>query len=109
MDSVPASLKSLRCCMLCKMIKSFEQFRNDGCDNCEELLNMRDNSERVLDCTSASFTGMVAMISPTKSWVSKWQRADQAQPGLYALKVFGKLPEEIVEDLERLDISHNDK
>lgn len=87
------------------MIKSYEQFRADGCDNCEDVLRMRENTDRVLDCTSASFTGMVAMIAPTKSWVSKWQRADQAQPGLYALKVFGKLPDEIMEDLQRLDIS----
>lgn len=45
---------------------------------------------------------MTAMMIPEKSWVSKWQRAEQFHPGLYALKVFGKLPEEIIENLQSL-------
>jgi transcription elongation factor SPT4 len=91
MDSVPSSLRALRCCLLCKLIKTYEQFKTDGCNNCEDIL-------------TPSFSGTCAMMNPPKSWVSKWQRSDQVQPGLYALKVFGRLPEEILEDLERLEI-----
>jgi transcription elongation factor SPT4 len=32
--------------------------------------------------------------------VSKWLRIDGFQPGLYAVKVNGKLPQDIVDDLK---------
>jgi transcription elongation factor SPT4 len=97
-------MRGLRSCLLCKLIKTFDQFKTDGCNNCEDILHIKGSSERVSECTTPSFTGTCAMFNPSKSWVSKWQRSDQVQPGIYALKVFGRLPEEILEDLERLEI-----
>lgn len=86
-ESIPRDLKHLRACLLCSMIKvsvslfnrspfingdvyfnhnylfipmqSQEQFELDGCDNCEELLGMKNNREMVFDCTSSNFDGYV--------------------------------------------------
>jgi transcription elongation factor SPT4 len=51
-----------------------EQFEYDGCDNCESFLKMKKNKDRVIDCTSNNFDGMIAVMSPEDSWVCKWQR-----------------------------------
>ena len=57
---------------------------------------MRGSSETVNDCTSAVFEGMITLNSavgmdglPRGSWVAKWQRLEDYQPGLYAVKVSG--------------------
>lgn len=42
----------------------------------------------------------MALCDPSSSWVSKWLRIDGFQPGLYAVKVNGKLPQDIVDDLK---------
>ncbi|KAJ3254928.1 transcription elongation factor spt4 [Boothiomyces macroporosus] len=77
-DIVPADKdrRKLRACMLCSLVKSFDQFRRDGCENCEDVLNMKDDSDRVMDCTSPTFEG-----------------------GIYAVQVVGKLPMDIQEQL----------
>ena len=43
--------RGLRCCLRCNLVKTFEQFVDDGCDNCP-VLGMKDDQERVVDCTS---------------------------------------------------------
>ena len=61
---------------------------------------MRGSNDQVLDCTTTNFTGFVAMAQPKDgSWVARWLRIEKAAKGCYAMKVFGSLPEEIVEDL----------
>jgi transcription elongation factor SPT4 len=35
---------------------------------------MRNQAERVDECTSANFDGMIAVIKPEESWVARWQR-----------------------------------
>jgi hypothetical protein len=35
---------------------------------------MRGQPERVAECTSINFDGMIAMLKPDESWVAKWQR-----------------------------------
>lgn len=40
------------------------------------------------------------MGDPGSSWVAKWQRLTQYVPGVYAVKVVGTLPREVVESLE---------
>jgi len=35
---------------------------------------MRGQPERVAECTSINFDGMIAMMDPDGSWVAKWQR-----------------------------------
>ncbi|KAK4695317.1 transcription elongation factor SPT4, partial [Phenoliferia sp. Uapishka_3] len=54
---------------------------------------MKGSSERVMEVTTGQFDGTIALISPTKSWVAKWQRNDKHLPGVYAVRVSGTLPE----------------
>lgn len=74
-------------------------FRNEGCPNCESVLRISTSEDGVRDCTSPSFEGLVALGNPGESWVAKWLRIETFSPGLYAVKVNGKLPGDIVSDL----------
>ena len=40
------------------------------------------------------------MGNPAQSWVAKWQRLSTYVPGVYAVKVQGTLPEEVIVVLE---------
>ncbi len=102
MDVLPteSSRKSWRACLLCGLLKTKEQFRKDGCDNCEEILALKGSQKRVADCTSAQFDGIIGMMNPGASWVARWQRCDKFVKGLYAIRVTGRLPDEVVEDME---------
>lgn len=52
---VPTELgKSLRCCMPCRLVKTFDQFYEHGCENCA-FLEMQGDTERIYDCTTAEF------------------------------------------------------
>jgi transcription elongation factor SPT4 len=104
--SVAEEKRKLRACLLCSLVKTQTQFKRDGCDNCEEILQLRGSAERLSDCTSATFDGLVALMNPEKSWVAKWQRCDKFVPGLYALKISGKLPMDIEEELEDKGIQY---
>ena len=46
--------KSLRCCGVCRLVKTFEQFYDAGCENCV-FLDMEGDRERVFDCTTTEF------------------------------------------------------
>ncbi|CAH0547919.1 unnamed protein product [Brassicogethes aeneus] len=104
-SSIPKDLRGLRACLSCSLIKSFDQFENDGCENCEDFLRMRNNSDNVLDCTSKNFDGMVASMSPAESWVAKWQRIATFCPGVYAISVSGHLPHSITKEMKRNGIN----
>uniref|UniRef100_A0A3P9NQL7 Transcription elongation factor SPT4 n=1 Tax=Poecilia reticulata TaxID=8081 RepID=A0A3P9NQL7_POERE len=92
LETVPKDLRHLRACLLCSLVKTIDQFEYDGCDNCESYLQMKGNREMVYECTSSSFDGVVAMMSPEDSWVAKWQRIGNCKPGVYAVSVTGRLP-----------------
>ena len=64
MQSLPHEIRKLRACLLCSLIKTEDQFELDGCDNCDDFLHMRSNSENVHDFTSSNFEGMIALTSP---------------------------------------------
>lgn len=96
---VPSDLRNLRACLVCSLIKSAMMFEKDGCDNCEEYLGLRGNRERVYDCTSNNFEGMIALMAPEESWVAKWQRISHFVKGMYAVSVTGTLPKRIQRDL----------
>ena len=49
--------------------------------------------------TSPKYEGRIAVMQPDQSWVAKWQRVGDFVGGLYATKVQGTLPDEIVEEL----------
>eukprot|EP00842_Homolaphlyctis_polyrhiza_P003181 jgi/Hompol1/3864/HPOL_003395-RA len=94
-DTAPRDRKKLRACMLCGLIKGQSDFRRDGCNNCEDVLRFKNNSERMMECTSANFDGMVAMMKPDASWVARWQRIDKFHKGIYAIRISGRLPADI--------------
>jgi transcription elongation factor SPT4 len=72
-DIIPLeNVRKLRACMLCSLIKSVDQFLKFGCENCESLLMLQGDQERVQDCTSPNFEGTIGMINPGGSWVAKW-------------------------------------
>ena len=52
------------------------------------------------DCTSQVFEGLIALSDPTKSWVAKCMRLDGYVKGVYATKVSGTLPDEVVAVME---------
>jgi len=85
--------------MVCSMVKSIMMFEEQGCDNCEHLLGMRNDSEKVDQCTSANFDGMIALTEPDDSWVGRWQGIKTTKPGLYAISVSGTLNRDIVAEL----------
>ncbi|AOW07127.1 Spt4/RpoE2 zinc finger-domain-containing protein [Yarrowia lipolytica] len=94
------STRTERACMLCGIVQPLKAFISKGCPNCDSVLDMKADDSLTQDCTSPSFEGQVALCDPSSSWVSKWLRIDGFQPGLYAVKVNGKLPQDIVDDLK---------
>ncbi|CAM9019703.1 unnamed protein product [Wickerhamomyces anomalus] len=78
-----------RACMLCGIVESSRV----SCPNCVDLLDVG------LSTTSPTFEGLVAIGEPDKSWVAKWLRVNTYLPGLYAVKVMGRLPQDIIETL----------
>ncbi|KAL4002631.1 Transcription elongation factor SPT4 [Acanthocheilonema viteae] len=104
--SIPRDLRNLRACLLCSMIKSVEQFEMDGCDNCERYLGMKGDEEKVSECTSSNFDGMIAATVPEESWVCKWQKINRKVKGIYAVSVSGTLPSHIVQELKAQNIRY---
>ncbi|XP_067669775.1 transcription elongation factor SPT4-like [Haliotis asinina] len=106
LETVPKDIRNLRACLLCALVKTLDQFAYDGCDNCEEYLHMKNNRDAVYECTSSNFDGLIAMMSPEDSWVSKWQRIARFAKGCYAVSVTGKLPPGIVRELRSKGIMY---
>ncbi|XP_074016799.1 transcription elongation factor SPT4 isoform X1 [Numenius arquata] len=123
LETVPKDLRHLRACLLCSLVKvrpapavvpslhhpTIDQFEYDGCDNCDAYLQMKGNREMVYDCTSSSFDGIIAMMSPEDSWVSKWQRISNFKPGVYAVSVTGRLPQGIVRELKSRGVAYKSR
>jgi len=95
-----------RACMVCGIVQPQREFLSQGCPNCESILSYRGDDGLVQDCTSPNFEGFVALTDNQKSWVAKWLRIDGFQKGLYATKVTGRLPPDIVSDLEDRGITY---
>jgi transcription elongation factor SPT4 len=79
---------------------SLQRFLKEGCPNCEEFLHLGGSMDAIIDCTSQVFEGLITLADPSKSWVAKWQRLDGYVRGVYATKVSGQLPDEIVAAIE---------
>ncbi|KAI0462861.1 transcription elongation factor spt4 [Komagataella kurtzmanii] len=94
-----------RACMLCGIVLPGRVFMQNGCPNCDSVLNLRDSDQATVnECTSSSFEGLVAVGDNEHSWVAKWLRVDRFQPGLYAVRVDGRLPSDIVAALEQYGV-----
>ncbi|KAJ7229091.1 transcription elongation factor SPT4 [Mycena pura] len=107
--AIPSSskgAKQLRACLLCSLIQHPLEFRKHGCPNCEELMQMKNSADRVTQCTTTSFDGLIAVIDPEKSWVAKWQRTSKYVRGLYAIRVRGRVPEDVEHELENRGIRY---
>ncbi|KEI40700.1 uncharacterized protein L969DRAFT_85917 [Mixia osmundae IAM 14324] len=61
---------------------------------------MKSDGERVLQCTTGTFEGVVASVKPQESWVAKFSRIENFIPGAYALRMTGQLDQETQEALE---------
>jgi transcription elongation factor SPT4 len=96
---IPDELRNLRACLVCSLIKTASMFEKDGCDNCEDFIQMKNNRERVYECTSSNYEGMIALMHPEESWVAKWQRIAHHVKGMYAVSVTGTLPKRIQREM----------
>ncbi|CAB3403069.1 unnamed protein product [Caenorhabditis bovis] len=105
-ESIPRDLRNLRACLLCSLIKSVDQFENYGCDNCESVLHLKGDEEKVYDCTSSNFDGMIAAMHNEESWVCKWQKIHRKAKGMYAISVSGSLPSSVISDLKSMGIRY---
>lgn len=56
----------------------------------------------VASCTSANFSGMIALCQPDDSWVARWQKLSKKVRGMYAIDVSGKLPSGIAAELKSM-------
>lgn len=61
---------------------------------------MQNSGERVAECTSAQFDGVIAIIDPDDSWVARWQRVNRYVKGIYAARVSGRPPPDVLDQLE---------
>lgn len=85
--------------MICGIVQPLRDFVGQGCPNCESLIPFKGEESVVRDCTSPSFEGLVALCDNEVSWVARWLRIDGFQTGMYAVKINGKLPEDVIQDL----------
>ncbi|KAG7870048.1 hypothetical protein KL918_000252 [Ogataea parapolymorpha] len=72
-----------RACMLCGLVQSMS-----------------------VKCTSPTFEGLVATHGDQGSWVARWLRIENFVPGLYAVRVLGKLPDDVRGDLQAQGIEY---
>jgi transcription elongation factor SPT4 len=79
---------------------SQQEFIRSGCPNCESFLQLQNSPDTVAECTSAVFDSLITVGDPATSWVAKWQRLSTYLPGVYAVKVVGTLPDEVLSVLE---------
>lgn len=92
--------------MLCSVVRTQAQFNREGCPNCEEFLELRNNLDGIQDCTSSVFEGLITLTDPENSWVAKWQRLQGYVPGTYAVKVVGILPDDYIAAAENAGIKY---
>ncbi|KAJ1457776.1 transcription elongation factor SPT4 [Pelagophyceae sp. CCMP2097] len=90
----PSSMNGQRACMRCGLVKCFNQFYDSGCENCP-FLELEERQDLVQTCTTSNFEGMVMMINPNDSWISRWEGISSFVPGVYAAKITGELPDHV--------------
>lgn len=89
-------------------------------------LQMKGSPDRIQSCTSTYFDGIIALIDPETSWVGRWQRTCELPSwnppgpvdeypdrktagnvrGMYAVRVKGRVPEDVEAELESRGIKY---
>ncbi|CAE6465973.1 unnamed protein product [Rhizoctonia solani] len=108
MSTIPSGAKArnLRACLLCSIIQTGQDFKKVGCPNCDEILQLKGSSDNVQHRTSATFDGVIALMNPEDSWVGRWQRTHKYVKGMYAVRVSGRVPEDVIDDLHSRGITY---
>ncbi|XP_061338245.1 transcription elongation factor SPT4 homolog 2-like isoform X3 [Gastrolobium bilobum] len=71
---IPTSFgHELRACLRCRLVKTYDQFRESGCENCP-FFKIEEDQERVVDCTTPNFNGIISVMDSTRSWAARWLR-----------------------------------
>jgi transcription elongation factor SPT4 len=87
---------------------------------------MKGNSDRIASCTTTYFDGVISVIDPENSWVARWQRtcafvtisrcsrilidfAAKYVRGMYAVRVKGRIPEDVEAELESRGIKYRSR
>lgn len=60
---IPHDLRQLRACMICSLVKTHQQFLENGCENCDEFIELAGDTEKISQCTSPSFEGYALYFS----------------------------------------------
>ena len=89
--------RNLRACLLCGRMKTPVQFEREGCENCEDILELKGNPSRINKLTTNSTDGLLYVADASRSWVSRYQRI--TGPGLYCVSLRGMIPKEIREEM----------
>ncbi|KAK5008472.1 transcription elongation factor spt4 [Cryomyces antarcticus] len=92
--------------MVCSIVQLQSRFHSLGCPNCEEFLELVGSQDNIHECTSQVFEGLITLADPGQSWVAKWQRLEGYVPGVYAVKVVGILPEEVINAIEAAGVKY---
>mmetsp|Transcript_40706 Transcript_40706/g.104205 ORF Transcript_40706/g.104205 Transcript_40706/m.104205 type:complete len:126 (-) Transcript_40706:188-565(-) len=92
--------KELAACFGCRLIKARAQFQENGCENCERFMRFRNDWDRVNQCTTTEFSGIMSVIDPQSSWVCKWKHLAKAIPGCYAVGIQGRMDPDTQDLLE---------
>ncbi|KAL6185509.1 PREDICTED: transcription elongation factor SPT4 homolog 2-like [Fragaria vesca subsp. vesca] len=92
---IPTSFgNELRACLRCRLVKTYDQFRENGCENCP-FFKMHEDSDLVNEGTTPNFNGIISVMDPDKSWAAKWLRISRFVPGCYTLAVSEALSEDL--------------
>ena len=89
--------RNFRACLLCGKMKTPSQFEREGCENCDDVLELRGNPSRINKLTTNSTDGMLWVGDSQRSWVARYQRIEK--DGLYCVSLRGALPKEIREEI----------
>ncbi|XP_042978006.1 transcription elongation factor SPT4 homolog 1 isoform X1 [Carya illinoinensis] len=100
---IPTSFgHELRACLRCRLVKTYDQFRESGCENCP-FFKMDEDHERIVDITTPNFIGYASFFNfyhnstvgdlnvtfPQKLFAGRFV------PGCYTLAVSEALPEDL--------------
>ncbi|GKT27960.1 Transcription initiation Spt4 like protein [Aduncisulcus paluster] len=74
-------LRNLVACTDCRLLKTLDQFKENGCENCDHHADPQTY-------TTSHFSGVTLVLdSSEKSWIAKRLDLDKRAIGMYALDI----------------------